>query len=406
MKNLLNMLVATLRAKIMRIWAKVRLWTSPAFLKNKVLAQVRIFFAHLLDVRPKDQKDYYPVFRWLVSKRLAFALVVLVGIVSVLYISSVLPAGFFFGKTGIPTYNYRSLALKFYSGEVRITARQGYVAYDGQVSGGAANGRGCLYNAAGTPVYEGEFAENRYSGQGTLYYDNGVTQYTGAFSDNLFHGTGSYYRPNGVLEYSGEYVFGERMGKGTLYDTVGKAVYTGNFAANAIVYQDFLQRPVSDIAAMYTGQSIVYRSENENCAYLPDINAVYAVQDGADTLENEWSVQRIYVLSNTAALSNGKAENLREVTQALGEPVYYGSVWVNLPEAVAANVLSEQENASVSPVQMETESAFETVFDVAGYDKNAQLYLYSFRQEDLVYHFYFTEAGESEFIMYAIEKAA
>lgn len=399
------MLLSTVRARIMLIWAKLRMWTNPVFLKNKVLAQIRVFFVQLLDVRPRNQKDYYPVFRWLISKRLAFALVVGIGIVSVLYMSSVLPIGLFTSGTSIPTYGYRSLALKFYSGQVRITARQGYVAYDGQVSGGAANGTGCLYNAEGTPVYEGQFAENRYNGQGTLYYDNGNTHYMGTFSDNLFHGTGSCYRPNGVLEYNGEYVFGVRMGKGTLYDNVGKPVYTGNFANDAIVYQDFLQRPVSEIAQMYTGTSVVYRGEEENCAYLPDINAIYSVQDGADTLENEWKIERIYVLSGEAALSNGVCANLREVMQALGEPVYYGTVWVNLSEAVASNVLSAQENSPVASVKMNTSQPFTDVYDVSSYDKNAQLYLYSFRQDDLMYHFYFTQAGESEFVMYAMEKA-
>lgn len=405
MKDLWSMLLSAARAKVMMLWTRVRMWTKPSFLKNKVLAQIRVFFMHLLDVRPKDQRDYYPVFRWLVSKRLAFALVIGIGLVSIIYISSVLPGGLFTSESSIPTYGYRSLALKFYSGEVRIKARQGYVAYDGQVSGGAANGSGCLYNSEGTPVYEGQFAENRYNGQGTLYYDNGNTHYTGTFSDNLFHGTGTCYRPNGVLEYAGEYVFGVRMGKGTLYDTVGKPVYTGNFSNDSIVYQDFLQRPVSEIAQMYTGTSVVYRGTDENCAYLPDINAVYAVADGADTLENEWTIDRIYVLSSKAALSNGVCANLREVTQALGEPVYYGTVWVNLPEAVAANVLSAQENSPVSSVEMNTTQAFTDVHDVSTYDKNAQLYLYSFRQDDLMYHFYFTQAGESEFVMYAMEKA-
>ena len=99
-KNLLNMLFSAARAKIMPLWIKLRMWTSPAFLRSKVLVKVREFFSKLVDVRPRDKRDYYPIFRWLVSKRLAFALVVALGLVSVLYITKMLPDNFTKDKGG------------------------------------------------------------------------------------------------------------------------------------------------------------------------------------------------------------------------------------------------------------------------------------------------------------------
>ena len=217
MKNLLNMLFSAARAKIMPLWIKLRMWTSPAFLRSKVLIKVREFFSKLVDVRPRDKRDYYPIFRWLVSKRLAFALVVALGLVSVLYITKMLPDNFTKDSGGIPTYKYRAVPLKFHTGTVNILAKDGHVAYTGEVDGGAASGQGTLYAADGSTVYEGQFENSMYNGEGTLYYPNGGPKYVGSFTDNEYNGTGSSYRPNGVLEYSGDYVAGVRTGSGTLY---------------------------------------------------------------------------------------------------------------------------------------------------------------------------------------------
>lgn len=178
MKNLLNMLFSSARAKIMPLWIKLRMWTTPAFLRSKVLVKIREFFTRLVDVRPRDKWDYYPVFRWLVSKRLAFALVVALGVASLLYLSAMFPNDLLQGG-GIPTYGYRSIPLKFYTGTVNILAKGGYVAYTGQVDGGVASGKGTLYAADGSTVYDGEFANSMYNGEGTLYYPNGSPQYAG-----------------------------------------------------------------------------------------------------------------------------------------------------------------------------------------------------------------------------------
>lgn len=334
------------------------MWTSPAFLRSRVLVKIREFFSNLLDVRPRDRRDYYPILRWLVSKRLAFALVVALGLVSLLYISAMLPDDLLRGSGGVPTYKYRAIPLKFYTGTVNILARDGHVAYSGEVDGGAA------------------------SGQGTLYYPNGVPKYTGGFTDNVYSGTGSSYRPNGVLEYSGGYAAGVRSGNGTLYNSVGSRVFQGSFLGGEIVYHDFLSRPTSEVPELYSGETIVYQSGEEYCVAMPEIDAVYAVKDGS-----------------------GTCTTLRQLMAAMGEPLYFGAAWVNLPEAAAWNLTAEDRPDRMEQVRIESTAAFENVFAVSDYDRDFQMYLYTFQCNGLLYTFYFTGASESEFMMYALEKA-
>lgn len=406
MNGLLNILITAIRARILPIWAKVRLWFSPGYIKAQVLTRIRMFFASLLDVKPRHKQDYYSVFAWLISKRLAFALVVALSFLSLVYLWSILPQDFFHGKNGgIPTYKYRAIPLKFHSGPVKILARGGYLAYEGQVEDGAANGDGVLYNAQGNTVYTGEFANNMYNGIGTLYYPHGVAQYEGSFTDNLFNGEGRYYRDNGILEYSGNHANDARSGLGTLYNSVGKPVFRGNFLNNEIIYPDFLARPTQDVATLYQGETVVYQSAAEYCVSMPEIDAVYSVKDGSNTLENEWTVDRIYVMRNAINVGETRCENVRQLLSELGDPLYFGTAWVNLPEVIAWNELAKDLPDRVERINVIAEQGLENVYAVSAYDQNFQIYLYTFEKSGLLYTFYFTGAGESEFIMYAIEKA-
>lgn len=406
LKNLLNTFISAFRSKIAGLWNAVRKWSNPAFIRNRVLLKVRAFFVALLDVKPRDRKDYYPIFRWLVSKRLAFAIVVGLGLVSVLYISSVLPEGFLKrgDASGVPTYRYRSIPLKFHSGSVKILARSGYVAYDGEVEKGAASGKGTLYGADGSKVYEGQFADNKYNGTGTLYYASGIPQYVGSFTDNLFHGTGDYYRSNGTLEYSGDYIAGVRTGTGSLYNSVARQIFRGSFLNDEIVYRDFLARPTQEVASLYSGDTQVYQSALEYCVSMPEIQALYSVKDGSNTLENEWTVDKIYVLRSSLSVENTVCATVRQLKAALGEPLYYGTAWVTLPEAVALNQLAQELPERLTRVDITATAGLENVYAVSAYDRDAQVYLYTFERAGILYTFYFAGAGESGFVMYSMEK--
>ena len=394
----------------MPLWVKLRLWTSPAYLRSQVFAKLRTFFSKLFDVRPRHKRDYYPLSRWLVSKRLAFALVVLVGITATFYVAAMMPKHASDGSASdgsaadsIPTYQYRAVPLKFKSGTVRILARDGHLAYVGQVDKGACSGSGTLYDARDNLVYKGQFANNMFHGNGTLYYPGGGLRYTGSFTENLFNGAGSYYRSNGSLEYEGDYVSGVRTGQGKLFNSTAGQVFEGSFLNDGIVYSDFLDKPTRDAAALYTGVTAVYQGGEEYCVSMPEINAVYAAKDGSGSLENEWTVTGVYVLDSSFPLDGKRYESVSQLRSVLGEPLYYGTGWVNLPEAVALNHLAEQEE--VSPVDIKSAASFDNVFSVSDYDQDASVYLYTFERDGLLYTFYSTDAGVPGFLMYAIESA-
>ncbi len=407
MNKFFNILISTVRSKIMPLWTKLRMWCSLTFIRTKILAKIRQFFVKILDVRPRNKGDYYPVFRWLISKRLAFFMVIVTGMVAVWFILSSLPENFLNGnkEKSIDTYKYRSVALKFHSGPVRILAKDGYVAYEGDVDSGAANGNGTLYDSDGNVVYTGEFANNMYNGEGMYYYPSGTVQYKGTFTDNIFNGKGSYYRENGILEYEGDYVLGERTGTGALCNSVGEIIYQGNIYKGDVNYPDFLARPTSDVSELYTGELAVYESNSEYCVAMPEIDAVYSVRDGSNSLESEWTVDRIYVMKNKTFIDGKAYTDINEVRKVMGEPLYFGTSWVNLPEAAAWNILSEKEPARVSSVTIKAEEGIENIFDVSGYDRNFEIYIYTFEKDGLLYTFYFEAAGKNEFLMYSIEKA-
>ena len=382
------------------------MWSTPAFWTTLVFTKVRQFFAKLFDVRPKNKNDYYTVGRWLVSKRLAFSLVVILGILCALYINTNIPkkiSGSDESAT-LHTYKYNALPLKFYKGSVNILARDGHLAFSGQVSKGAVNGTGILYDTDGSKLYEGEFSDNKYNGAGQLYYSDGSLEYSGEFSENLFQGKGSYYRTTGTIEYNGEHESGHRSGQGELYNSTGNLIFTGTFRNDEIVYNELISKSTKDIASMYTGSSSVYSSADEYCVSMDEIGAVYSASDGTDSLTGESSVSTVYVLSNEITIGSIGCTSINEITKALGPPDYLGTAWVNLPEAICINALISKDNADLSSVSVSSSSQLEGVYDVSSYDRNATVYLYSYVYDGLLYSFYCTGAGTDSFVMYSIQK--
>ena len=182
-------------------------------------------------------------------------------------------------------------------------------------------------------------------------------------------------------------------------------MFQGSFLGGEIVYHEFLTRPTSEVPELYSGETAVYQSEDEYCVTMPEIDAVYAVKDGSNTLENEWTVDRVYVLHDSVPLESGTCSTLRQLMDAMGDPLYFGTAWVNLPEAVAWNLAASEQPDRMEQIEIASTASFENVFSVSEYDRDFQMYLYTFQQDGLLYTFYFTGAGESEFVMYAIEKA-
>ncbi len=403
MFRLFNTLLGVVKAKMMALWTKIRLWTSRSYWETKGVNTFRQFFSRLLNVKPRSQSDYYPVLRWLVSKRLAFALVIVLGLLSVFYILFFSPVSAMLSASSpsLPSFRYNALPLKFYSGNVQITAADGHVAYEGTVGGGVAQGQGVLYRADGSVVYSGAFEDSKYNGSGSLFYQDGVLRYEGGFEDNLFSGQGSLYRQSGVLEYQGGFLRGLKSGAGTLYNSGGNAIFAGNFLSDRPLFSELLGKTTAEAASMYTGDTTVYNASGENSVSLDEIGVVYTANDGSNSLDAEWTIGEIVVEESSFPTTDALLTGINELTAYFGEPVYFGYTWPTLSEAVAIRRLSEAGSGGFPDIEMEMTAGFDDVYSVTSYDKNYELYIYVYQADGLLYTFY-CDSSTSDFSFYSV----
>ncbi|MEF9972014.1 MAG: hypothetical protein RR731_06855, partial [Oscillospiraceae bacterium] len=288
MNKLFSTLISSIKSKIQPLITKLRFLTTPAFWSATIFNKVRQFFSKLLDIKPKHKKDYYTIGRWLVSKRLAFAMVVGLGVICAIFISVNLPHKSVEGAAAFPTYKYDAIPLKFKEETVNILAEDGHLAYTGQVKKGEVIGEGTLYYPEGEKLYEGSFAGDKFNGKGQTYYPQGGLCYAGDFVDNLYQGKGSFYHPTGTMQYIGDFLAGLRSGQGELYNASGAKIFTGTFLNDNIVYNELAGKPTKDLAEMYSGKTSVYSTNNEYCVAMDEINALYSAKDGSATLTGEW----------------------------------------------------------------------------------------------------------------------
>ncbi|MDO4532009.1 MAG: hypothetical protein Q4C06_08510, partial [Bacillota bacterium] len=165
-----------------------------------ILRKLIQYFRNMTDLRPRDKKDYYGFFGWLVSKRLAFLVVITIGMCAAFYLTVVHPVSISKTAGAVKTYSYKSIPLRFAEGHVRILGKSKYLAYEGVVKDGYAQGRGQLFRPDGSLVYAGAFEKNKFEGLGISYYPSGQVQYNGSFQNNMFNGEGTLYRENGSKE--------------------------------------------------------------------------------------------------------------------------------------------------------------------------------------------------------------
>ena len=386
--NLIQVLLASIKAKITPLVTKFRQITSENFIRTRVIAKIREFFVLLFDVRPKNKKDYYEVFGWLISKKLAYAIVVVIGVLSMIYLVSIRSMYLPQKQTdGIKTYDYDDVMLRFAKGKVRIRGKSGYLAYEGDVEKGSVTGSGNLYGVDGTLLYQGEFAQNEYEGSGTQYYPDGTMHYKGAFSGNLYEGTGKLYRENGTLSYDGEFARGMKEGTGKLYAAGDKPVYEGSFSKDQLVYSALLGKSTAEVAQAYTGSRVIYRNDSDFTVLMPDIQALYIGVTDEANLEEQVMVDSIYVLKDSILIGDQECTTIKDLKAAFGEIVYEGNSIVTLPEAVAINYLNTKKQTMNGSVELETTDEYTDVITVNRIQDDYPVYLYSFRKDGLLYTF-------------------
>ena len=360
----------------------------------------------LFDIKPKDKNDYYTIFIWMVSKKLAYLVILSLGVVSAAYIWSHYSSLITWGKTdGVRAYNYDSVRLRFASGKVQILGKSGYLAYEGEVSKGRCEGEGSLYNPAGDLVYSGHFEDSQYNGEGKLYYSDGAVRYEGGFANNLFEGTGKLYRENASLLYEGEFTRGLRNGEGRLYDNGEDLIYTGMFRADELLYSDMLGLDMDQLAEQYTGKRDVYQSENAYHIHMSDIGALCTGSSDITNLDDKVAVKRIYVLSGAFPTMDGTLKTVSELKNYFGQEVYSGNSVLEEGEALAIDLvrLKSGSNYYSEDSGIEFAQVYDDYYTIDGYTDSKLVYLYSYELSGLEYTFV-CEKQNGNFGFYYIEQ--
>lgn len=403
--SLFSVLLSTIKAKITPIVTKLKYWASPTFWRAQVLTKLREQLTRLFAVRPRNKHDYYGFFGWLVSRRLAHAIVIVSGLLSLAYLLFVNPVfrlaeGIGNGET---VYAYNALPLRFMDGDVKIKAKSGYIAYEGAVSEGYANGNGTLYDKNGAVVYRGEFLKNKYQGEGILYYPTGQAHYQGAFADNEFQGSGKLFRENGTMIYEGGFAAGVREGTGTLYNATETPVFTGSFHSDELVYSQLLGKSSADISQMYTGEKRIYIGETQAVQLMPDIDAYYVADTTEESIEDSVVAEQLYVCKDTFVYGDATCSTIDDVKTALGQPVFEGNSYVLFAEAVGIHTMQRQGKDISVDVELETEQIVKEAYNVNSFRDDALVYLYVFQKEETSYTFFCSDRG-STFFMYKLEQ--
>lgn len=403
MNSLFQGFLNALKARIVPLWTKIRLYTKPSYIRMTVLRKLIQYFRNMTDLRPKDKKDYYGFFGWLISKRLAFLVVITIGMCSAFYLTVVHPVSISKTAGAVKTYSYKSIPLRFAEGEVRILGKSKYLAYEGTVKDGFAQGRGQLFRPDGSLVYAGNFVQNKFEGAGVSYYPTGQIQYNGAFQNNMFNGNGTLYRENGSKEYIGSFIDNMKEGEGTLYDSAGNHIFHGDFSKDHLLYSDFLGKSTEEIANMYTGKKSVYTDENYFAVYAPDIHALYYGNQGEENLSDKVMVEGVYVLDSKYFHGDQELTHVAEIAQIMGKAVYEGNSYLTMPEAVAIHNMNQTEKVLHGDVAGVWDRFLSDATIVNEYDKSYNVYIYTYVMEGLRYTF-FCKDRSGDFVMYLVEK--
>lgn len=399
-----SVVVSVAAEKLKGFWDWFSRLTSPQYVANWLAWKFREQISRLFDVKPRHSKDYYTFFRWMVSRRLVNAVVILGGMACLVYLFWLRSIGAGSDGIEISTYRYSAIPLRLAEGKVRIQAEKGYIAYEGDVSKGYVSGAGTLYGEDGQMVYEGQFDQNRFAGEGVLFGDNGVKRYEGGFANNLFEGNGTLYRESGILLYEGGFSQGMKEGEGSLYNASGSAVFQGQFHLDDIVYAQLLGRTAEDIGELYSGEKVVYRfgQADESAVWLREIETLCFAGDNEKSLSQSLKYDMVCVAKDVFGYGGKVIHTIEELTNLFGEPVYEGNSYATFPEAVAIAILQKQGKAMGIHADIDMTPVFDEVNTVNAYAADTVVYLHAYRIGEKTYTFV-SEGKTGAFFLYEIE---
>ena len=400
--NPLLMAYRAVIAKVTPFFSKIRMWLSWSYIGNKLNMAIRSATTKIFRVRPKDKDDYYPIFGWMVAKRLVTAVAIALVCICCAYIVSVMPAKTL--RTGIKNYKYNSIVLKYIkSGRVGILGKSGYLAYVGDVADGVVEGTGRLYSKEGTLIYTGEFQNNEYNGKGKRYYNNEALWYDGEFTDNMFNGHGVVYRPDGSKLYEGGFVSDKKDGDGKLYDSAGNVIFEGLFSRDELVYKQLLGKTSDELSAYYKGEGKLYTSNDRFIKTMPAIGAMCKGGNGQDTLEGKAIIDGVYIFDDHFISEKGEEiKETKALKDVLGDPVYQGNTDLLLEDAMAVSQSDEVSAYLKNSVKINKSDLLKDAASITGYEADLPVYIYVYHYADTSYTFY-TEESKAGFFMYLVQ---
>lgn len=294
--------------------------------------------------KPSELCDYVKLGNTYVAKRALLGVLLLIAAAVLLVIWLLVPflqRTLFARKLTVNTAEFFAA-----EGSAEVYTEYGTLLYRGNITKGAAQGSGKLYDN-GEMVYLGDFADNEYNGSGKLYSD-GVLIYDGGFEASLYSGSGKLYDSDGVLIYSGDFAGGLYDGEGTEYFPDGSVSRRGTFTAGVLngegqLYADGGKLIYSGgfVNGIYSGSGELYEDgvlkyvgsfvdgamSGEGTEYSPDGSKVYSGGFSAGVYSGSG---KLYAYKDGMTIEgqfeNGAANGVCSIYRSSGEQIFSGSV--------------------------------------------------------------------------------
>ena len=356
--------------------------------------------------------DYYTIGKTMISKKIIHFIFIVLSVLAAIYLIFTVPAKisqYYSNKEDNKIYTkyYNSRSLKKYSGVATVLSKKSQARYVGELVEGVAQGKGTLYDKKSRVLYNGNFIKNEYTGEGTLYYKDGYPEYFGLFQNNLFHGLGKLYYDNHKLNYEGNFINGLKNGEGILYNKYGLEIFKGIFIDDKPSIEKYLNMKSSLLKDVFLETGIIYSNNIITCVVYENLGVMVALNNQNDSLDNESTVERVYILNNKYFLDEPKIKKKEldtKIDKINGIKSCTGYTQVLFCEMSAIDYLRSLDN---DLYQNFSEYNFSRKYsDVleSDIDKSKdKIYVQSYNINDLEYTFYFA-TQDGEYVFYSIER--